>query len=267
MGTTIFAFTFPIIFIIYLIFKKPKDNYEIQHCSRIDPIGLVNGYESIKKEIFEFTKNHLDGDGFQCSCLCSNNIINPYFQIFPLDKREFLQSNTEAAKLYLKCMVQHIAWSRGVIPYEIRNTYKSIDPYKEYYDKFGGLEKLYYRDQKTYYKRNCIRSQQNKLDDCCKHCQYAQHKIAKSYFAQRLVNYKQDQKNLTDLFGKIAYTEYNVAHNTEIGFITKNCSDEGLKVSKWNCSFDKKSDLEMTCYQDYNVLENLKIVNDINYVR
>ena len=94
MFETILAFMFPFAYLFYLLVKKPRQDYEKVH--HAEPMGLrTTGYWAMDSEICCFTQNHKDGDGFNCFCLNNNKIINPIYQIYPLDKREFLQTIEE----------------------------------------------------------------------------------------------------------------------------------------------------------------------------
>lgn len=249
-----FAIAFPVIsIIIYLIHRMivgPREKYEYRHYAKTrNCLEEIEGYDKIMDEIDGFIQYHNDGLGFHCHQLGKNQKC----QIFPIDKREFLESNTNAAKLYKKCMMHHIAWSRGVVPYDQRFDVKKLDPYQPYYEKYGEAEKIFYSHGDTQYERNCIRCAKDREDEYCKHCVFTQNKVAKSYLAQRLVNYKQE--NLTPYFGSGAYVA--PAHDTTDGAVVKNKSEEGLYVNKWNCY--SKSDFTNMKYDGYEEIEKLPI--------
>ena len=206
----------------------------------------------ICNEIDGFKQYHNDGFGFHCHQLDKIKYVDIKNQVFPIDKREFLNSNAEAAKLYKQCMVRHIAWSRGVIPHSLRRFYKKMDPYQPYYEKYGEKEKEFYSHGTTQYERNCIRCAKDREDEYCRHCVYTQNKIAKSYLAQRLVDYRQE--NLTTYFGTgaYAYPAHDRMHDA-----VKNVSNEGLAVLKWNCA--DKSNFDKLIYGGYDAIEKLKI--------
>lgn len=241
----IFGFMFPVLFIIWLVLQEPKYRYMQRHYAdekHASPSNKIVGYDMIDTEIAKFEINHDDGYGYKCPMLGEyfKYVKNGLDERLPLDKREFLQANPEAAKLYKRCMTRHIAWSRGVIPIDLRRKWRKMNPYEPYYRQYGTAEKEFYSHGTTVYEKNCIRKPEDRENPYCRHCAFTQNKVAKSYLAQRLIDY--NAQNVSPC-GISTYPHAAARDLTVIGF--NKCSDEGLDTSKWNCAdrsvFERKN--------------------------
>ena len=254
----IFGFMFPVLFILWLIFQEPKYRYYQRHYAdekHASPENEIVGYDMIDREIASFEANHSNGYGYKCMMLCGvDGYQNELDNRLPIDKREFLLANPDAAKLYKRCMTRHIAWSRGVIPKNLIGKWYKMDPYAPYYAKYGELEKQFYSHGTTIYEKNCICKPNNRENPYCKHCSHTQNKVAKSYIAQRLVDY--NQKNVST-YGISTYP-HAAAKTIGSTTIPESCSKEGLDTTKWNC-------IDKSCFSrikyNANDLDSLKLDN------
>lgn len=131
---------------------QPKMKYEKEHqavCSKLS--NKITGYSAVNSWLASRT---------YCAMVLSSGT-----PIWPIEKMEFFQYNSNAKRAYTDSLEKAIAWSKGWIPWELRNA--QLIPFEEYNKMYKSEEIAFYKTHESKYRnKQAILDYENTKNEC-----------------------------------------------------------------------------------------------------